>query len=67
MNESGAALWKLLVKKKKINGLLPTTKNLKVKWWTEDIHINLNKVEMIRKRMKLSTFEEKPIHFLMET
>jgi hypothetical protein len=42
-------------------------KNLVVKWWTEDTHISLNKVEMTRKKMKLSTFEEKPIHVLMET
>jgi hypothetical protein len=67
MCDSGVPLWTLTLKKKRSDGILPSTRNVIVDWWAAKTRISPNKNDVICKKLKVGIFDEKPTHFLMET
>jgi hypothetical protein len=59
-------MWKLSLKKRKINNMLPATRNVIVQWWIEETRVSSNKSEVTRKRLGSGIYDEKTTHFLME-
>jgi len=67
MCDSGVPLWTLTLKKKRSDGILPSTRNVIVDWWAAKTRISPNKNDVICKKLEVGIFDEKPTHFLMET
>jgi hypothetical protein len=67
MCDSGVPLWTLKLRKKRSDGILPSTKNVIVNWWAVKNRVSPNKSDVTCKRLEVGIFDEKPTHFLMET
>jgi hypothetical protein len=63
---SSIPLWSLSIKKRKIDGCTNDVKNATIAWWAFDIHVSLNKADVMRKCLEVGMYDEKPMHFLME-
>jgi hypothetical protein len=55
------------LRKKRVNNIFPTIRNVIIQWWIEETCVSLNKSEMTRKRLGPGLYDEKSRHFLMET
>ncbi len=67
MCESGVALWRLLVTKKRTDGIMPKIRNSILRWWAQKTRVSPNKSELTKKRLELDIYDEKPTHFLIKT
>jgi hypothetical protein len=67
MCESGVAFWRLLVKEKKTNGIMPEIRYSILRWWAQETRVSPNKSEVAIKRLELGIYNKKPIRFIIET
>lgn len=67
IDDSGFALWPLPVRRKSIDGLPNLLREAFINQWTSKFHVNPNKNDATRKRLEAMVYDEKPMHFLMET
>jgi hypothetical protein len=66
-NNSSIPLWSLLVRKCKINGCKIDVKNVAIAWWAFQTRVSPNKDDVMKKCLEVRVYDEKPMHFLMET
>ena len=67
MCESGAFLWTLSVRRKRMDGMIAEVKNAVLTWWVSETRVSPNKKDVTRKRIGPGLYDEKPTHYLMET
>jgi hypothetical protein len=53
--------------KKRTNGLPNLLKEAVIDWWTSKTHVSPNKSDVAHKILEAMVYDEKPMHFLMET
>ena len=57
----------LSVWKVRVDVLSTATKNAAVSWWISETRMSPNRKEVVRKRIGLGKYEEKPTQYLLET
>ncbi len=67
IDDSGLTLWSLSIRRKSTNGLLDFLRKAIIDWWTFETRVNHNKSDVMRKRLGAMVYDEKPMHFLVET
>jgi len=67
MDDSGFALWPLFIIKKKVDVLPELLKKTIVGWWTSKTWMSPNKSGVTRKWLEPMVYDEKTMHFFMET
>jgi hypothetical protein len=67
INDSGLALCSLFIKKKRTDRLPNLLKEAVIDWWTSETCVSPNKNNVVWKRLEVVVYDEKPMHFLMET
>ncbi len=67
IDDSGLALWSLFVRRKRTDGLPNLLREAFINQWTSEPHANPNKSDATCKRLEAMVYDEKPMHFLMET
>jgi hypothetical protein len=66
MRSSNSFLWGLSICNKKLNIVALANKVIVLSWWVSRIHMNPNQKDVIRKKLALHSYDEKPIQYLME-
>lgn len=59
--------WVLSARKVRVDVLSTATKNVVVSWWISETRMSPNRKEVVRKRIGLGKYEEKPTQYLLET
>ncbi len=67
IDDSDLALWSLFVRRKRIDGLPTLLREAFIDHWTFKTYVNPNKSDATCKRLEVMVYDEKPMHFLMET
>jgi hypothetical protein len=67
MDCSGVFLWTLSIRKWRYDVLTLATKATTLAWWTQETRVSLDRRKVTWKRIAPNVFDEKLIHFLMET
>jgi hypothetical protein len=66
-NNSSIPLWSLSIKKHNIDGCTIDAKSVAIAWWVSNTCVNPNKDHVMRKCLEARVYDERPMHFLMET
>jgi hypothetical protein len=55
------------MREKKPDGISIHMRNVALQWWVSETRVSPKKSNVIKKRLEVGVFDEKPTHFLMET
>jgi len=67
IDDNGLTLWSLFIRRKRTDGLFDLLREAIIDWWTFETRVSPNKSDVACKRLEAMVYDEKPMHFLMET